>query len=293
MATTKVCRACGLEKPLTEFNTAHPTVDGTLRWQSQCKPCRAQWAKDNAADLSAGARARRAEHPEKQKEKDRATYQRRREQELERGRKRRATSEYQERQDRWRSRNAERLRQYDLDRNCLPERKAVMEAARKKFVKAKPDRAKELWKKSHRENRLENNAKAAMRREKNKDAINAKMRQRKKDNFETYYAYGHARRARLKANGGKWTPQDIAEIRVLQNDCCAFCKTPLNGRGERDHIVPPGHGGTNDAWNIQLTCSGPASCNRKKNDTHPIVFMLRVRAGLVRLRTAVTEECNP
>jgi hypothetical protein len=292
VAATKICRGCGLEKSLTEFNKAQPKADGTPRWQSQCKPCRAQWAKDNAAGMNAGARARRAKQPEKQKKKDRATYRRRHKQELERGRKRRATPEYQERQDRWRSGNAEHLQEYDVDRNRLPERKAVMEVARKKFVKAKPDRAKELWKKSHRENRLANNARAAIRREKNRDAINAKMRQRKKDNFEVYYAYGHARRARLKANGGKWTPQEIAEIRVRQNDCCAFCTTPLNGRGERDHIVPPGYGGTNDGWNIQLTCSGPASCNRKKNDTHPIVFMLRVRAGLVRLRTAVTEEHN-
>jgi 5-methylcytosine-specific restriction endonuclease McrA len=74
------------------------------------------------------------------------------------------------------------------------------------------------------------------------------------------------REARLKANGGAYTKQDIAEIRARQHDTCAYCCANLDRGGDVDHIVPLSLGGSNGKENIQLACHG---CNSIKGSCHP------------------------
>ena len=74
------------------------------------------------------------------------------------------------------------------------------------------------------------------------------------------------REARIKANGGAHTKQDIAEIRALQRDQCTYCCTKLDGGGHVDHVVPLSLGGSNGKENIQLTCH---LCNCIKGSDHP------------------------
>ena len=82
-------------------------------------------------------------------------------------------------------------------------------------------------------------------------------------NREWYRAYHRAYQAKRKlrkaANGGFYTPKDVEELRVLQNDLCAACrrKTKL----EVDHILAVVRGGTNARSNLQLLCR---KCNASK-----------------------------
>ena len=89
------------------------------------------------------------------------------------------------------------------------------------------------------------------------------------NNPEAARALRHVRRARKKGAEGRFYAADIALIRVLQKDKCAFCSSRLKGFGHRDHIVPLSFGGSNWPSNIQLLCQG---CNLSKGAKHPIVF---------------------
>jgi 5-methylcytosine-specific restriction endonuclease McrA len=78
------------------------------------------------------------------------------------------------------------------------------------------------------------------------------------------------RRARLVGAEGSFTDKDLAEIRRRQKDRCAACRQALHGGGEADHIVALAAGGSNHPRNIQLLCP---PCNRKKHVKPMIVFM--------------------
>ena len=88
-------------------------------------------------------------------------------------------------------------------------------------------------------------------------------------NFESAHARGHKRRAKLSGGLTNFKAADIADIRRMQGDRCAYCRIDLKGRGCRDHIMPVKLNGTNDRRNIQLTCR---RCNLRKGSKHPLVF---------------------
>ena len=91
-------------------------------------------------------------------------------------------------------------------------------------------------------------------------------------NRDKLSAHRHARRARVKGVGGKWTPDDIKKIRELQKDNCAFCLKPLGAQTPHvDHYIPIRLGGANDRSNLRLL---HPLCNRKKSAKHPIDFAL-------------------
>ena len=77
------------------------------------------------------------------------------------------------------------------------------------------------------------------------------------------------RRARLRSIDGKHSKDDIARIRGMQNDRCAYCRRPLKGKGPVDHIVSLKAGGTNWPRNLQLVC---AHCNQTKSARDSIDF---------------------
>jgi len=66
-------------------------------------------------------------------------------------------------------------------------------------------------------------------------------------------------RARRNSNGGTFTAEDIAELRILQKGKCAWCRRKT--KMEVDHIKPILLGGRNDRPNLQLLCR---RCNASK-----------------------------
>lgn len=84
---------------------------------------------------------------------------------------------------------------------------------------------------------------------------------------------------RLDSAPGSFSDYDIAKIRKELHDRCFYCGTPLNGGGEKDHIVPLSKGGSNWPVNITLAC---LRCNRDKYDKSVSEFVAwRRERGLV------------
>lgn len=103
-----------------------------------------------------------------------------------------------------------------------------------------------------------------------------RARQNRAANRERYRGYDRARYARERQAPGKYTEQDLQQIRVAQRDQCALCETSLSGKGHRDHIVALVNGGTNFPSNIQLLCRG---CNHRKAATDIAIYKQRWGVG--------------
>jgi 5-methylcytosine-specific restriction endonuclease McrA len=74
------------------------------------------------------------------------------------------------------------------------------------------------------------------------------------------------RRARKRNAEGRHAAEDIARIRVAQNDLCVFCEIELHGKGHVDHKIPLARGGSNWPSNLQILCG---SCNLSKGAKLP------------------------
>ena len=79
-------------------------------------------------------------------------------------------------------------------------------------------------------------------------------------------AYRHNRKARVKGNGGKLSPDIIKTLMALQKGKCACCGKNLKDGYHLDHIMPIALGGTNTDDNVQLLTP---SCNLRKSAKHP------------------------
>lgn len=79
---------------------------------------------------------------------------------------------------------------------------------------------------------------------------------------------GAAARARLRreredaAGGSGYTDRDLQKLRFRLGDRCAYCDTPLGGRGHLDHMTPVAKGGRDDIDNVTYCCE---SCNQAKH----------------------------
>lgn len=74
------------------------------------------------------------------------------------------------------------------------------------------------------------------------------------------------RRARLRNAPGKHTVEDVRRLYDAQEGLCYWCKKPLNGHYDVDHVIPVSRGGSNDPSNLVLACK---HCNSSKNDSLP------------------------
>jgi 5-methylcytosine-specific restriction endonuclease McrA len=114
-----------------------------------------------------------------------------------------------------------------------------MRAIRKAWKQANPDKVREqgaAWMRAHPETRAANEAK---------------------------------RRAIKMQAEGSFSEQEIETLYQHQKGRCANCKSALNGKFHRDHIVPLARGGDNWIGNIQLLCP---TCNCKKQARLPLDF---------------------
>lgn len=82
------------------------------------------------------------------------------------------------------------------------------------------------------------------------------------DNPEMVAARVARRRSLEAAAGPRYSNADIAKLRVAQQDCCAYCMTPLLGMGHVDHMTPLARGGSNARSNLALACF---QCNTEKH----------------------------
>ena len=103
-------------------------------------------------------------------------------------------------------------------------------------------------------------------REINKEKSLETSRTWKKENPQRIKTLHHNRRAKIKGNGGKLSPDIIKTLMALQNGKCACCGKRLKGGHHLDHIMPLKLGGTNTDDNVQLLTP---SCNLRKSAKHP------------------------
>lgn len=82
------------------------------------------------------------------------------------------------------------------------------------------------------------------------------------------------REREARAGGIGYSNSDIAKVRRLLGDRCAYCDIPLNSAGHVDHMTPVAQGGKNEASNVTLCCE---KCNLAKHAKNVEQF-LRWRA---------------
>jgi 5-methylcytosine-specific restriction endonuclease McrA len=182
----------------------------------------------------------------------------------------------------WAKANPE-LRQRAFRKWREANREAVL-AKMARYRKAHPDRAKESARKyveSHREkvrefkaawrkaNREKHNAIQKSYCDRNREKIRAVVREYDRTHPEVRRFINANRRARKRQAVGTHNRDDVAQIRTLQRDRCAYCKERLNGKGHVDHVIALANGGSNWPSNLQLTCT---PCNLSKGAKDAIEF---------------------
>jgi 5-methylcytosine-specific restriction endonuclease McrA len=159
-------------------------------------------------------------------------------------------------------------------RDCRKARRAVEYAKNpqpakeraSKWYTANHERALAYRRERRATHREQLNREAAEYRERNRDAINSKIRAYKREvyfpaNRDKYRVWDLARRARKQQASGAHTAAEINALYERQHGRCAYCGCELNGKYEVDHVIPLSRGGANDATNLALACR---TCNRSK-----------------------------
>jgi 5-methylcytosine-specific restriction endonuclease McrA len=154
-----------------------------------------------------------------------------------------------ERNARYRANNPERVRASQR-RSTLAHPETHREASRRYTAKHR-DRIREC----HRRERLEHPERVRERKRRHyaKDLATSRVRG---------LAYANTRRA-LKAQTGseKLGLRDLEALFRFQEGRCVYCKEPLSGRRDLDHLVPLSRGGAHALSNLAWAC---VPCNRRK-----------------------------
>jgi 5-methylcytosine-specific restriction endonuclease McrA len=175
-------------------------------------------------------------------------------------------------------RNAARAREW---RAADPERaRASVRACYATHIEERRQSSRDRWAKDPREKvkakrlrlkrAVKHRAEARAYREAHPGEMQAYLKVYAKANRDKFRAYRARRRAMEVAASGTHSGADIADIRRLQRDRCAVCRTRLRGGGAVDHIKALAKGGSNDRANLQLLCK---PCNSRKRAKDPIDFM--------------------
>lgn len=177
---------------------------------------------------------------------------------------------------RWKTTPAETIKKYNANKKAAlkknPERLEAREKYRKDYVKERPEWLKDMKRRYYERHRLE--------------VINKSREYRKNTpgysviSHEKRAAKGSVRRARKFSAGGSFTKQDVIEKIEKQNKKCFYCKCELNTY-HVDHYIPLAKGGSNAAENIVIACP---SCNLRKSDLMPNVFMERLQNEKISIR---------
>lgn len=110
-------------------------------------------------------------------------------------------------------------------------------------------------------------------RENNRETSAELIRRWRRNNPEKVRASSSLRRSRKSGANGSHGSDDLNRIYKLQRGKCAYCRKPLHGHYQVDHIMPLAAGGTNSANNIQLLCSMKVgACNQSKGSKDPIDY---------------------
>lgn len=155
----------------------------------------------------------------------------------------------------------------ETDKELARKIKARERAA--KWQKENPERRKEIRAKWIANNLDKMRAIRKAWKKAHPDKVRADSSARMRANPELRAANEAKRRARKMEAEGAFSKKQIENLYQLQKCKCANCKTKLNGKYHRDHIVPISKGGSNGIENIQILCP---SCNCKKHAKDPIAF---------------------
>lgn len=123
------------------------------------------------------------------------------------------------------------------------------------------------WHRTHPQN---NKQYFANYRKNNLEKIRHNQRTWERENREHVRLKGRVqsskRRAKKRANGGKYSNADIKLLLKSQGNKCWWCGEPLEGKYEIDHRIPLDRGGSNSPRNLCITHQW---CNRSKGNKMP------------------------
>lgn len=111
-------------------------------------------------------------------------------------------------------------------------------------------------------NRDKINAAERERHDQNREAYRLRLRTWKRNNPEKVKADVHARNAKKRANGGRYTAEEWEALKRFYGYhclCCGRCEPEI--KLEVDHVIPVHLGGPNTIDNLQPLCG---FCNRSK-----------------------------
>ncbi|MBX3083496.1 MAG: HNH endonuclease [Anaerolineae bacterium] len=227
--STKRCRVCGGEKPLTEMSRRSSRKDGCDTICLACNRLRViKWNKDNPEKKNAKQRRWEAAHPEYGREK-----------------RQRNPQKHRDAVRQWRLKHQEKAREKD--------RKWRLKNTEK-------ERERKLrWYSEHREEMLK---RQFQWRNTHREQVRASRQRSEQGNLEAGRIRKHRRRAQKKGNGGTFSVQEWQALKAKYDHRCLAChRSEPEIQLHQDHIIPIDKGGMNTIDNIQPLCR---ECNSRK-----------------------------
>lgn len=210
----KVCHKCKTEKPLTEFGCNKNNPDGLDHY---CRDCRRAYRQEHREQINASKAKYREKH---RKPRVKLTEE-----------------EKKQKQREYYEANNERIKA-----NAKQRRETNREAAleyQKEYRVSHKEEIRETQRRWHEEHREEARARKRSWRREHPEQWKAQHKAAKQ-----------RRRARLKGQGGSYTPAQLRECLEFFDNCCAYSGEPLQPDYHVDHVVPISKGGHNDIKNI-------------------------------------------